>query len=97
MTLCLGIRKAFYELTAHYYNYMVPCDRNTSHCNAKRRANGGRNTPPGKQSHPSILSYPDGGWLMMVGLDCYPQLIHERSSTFSSQIRVRLFLMLVSG
>lgn len=63
VTLCLGIRKAFYELTAHYYNYMVPCDRNTSHCNAKRRANGGRNHthPLGKQSHPSILSY--SGWV----------------------------------
>ena len=32
---------------------MVPCDRNTSHCNAKRRANGGRN-----HTHPLELEFP---------------------------------------
>ena len=51
---CMGVRKAFYELTRHFYTLQVPCDRTSAHCDAKRTADGGRN-----HTHALELEFPE--------------------------------------
>eukprot|EP00618_Florenciella_parvula_P032154 CAMPEP_0119495936 /NCGR_PEP_ID=MMETSP1344-20130328/19425_1 /TAXON_ID=236787 /ORGANISM="Florenciella parvula, Strain CCMP2471" /LENGTH=365 /DNA_ID=CAMNT_0007531575 /DNA_START=180 /DNA_END=1274 /DNA_ORIENTATION=+ len=51
---CDGLARAYKEISGgHEYQYLVPCTRDTTHCNNRRRFNAGRN-----HTHPLDLELP---------------------------------------